>query len=81
MISPRRFPPSVTPRALDRKSAAAYCALSPNSFDKAVAAGEFPAAIRYDSVRKLVWDRVALDKAFDNLADSGELSGGCDDWD
>lgn len=46
-------------RMLDRKEAASYCGLSPNSFDKYI---EVP-PLRFGK-RKL-WDRVALDRYLD----------------
>jgi predicted DNA-binding transcriptional regulator AlpA len=42
---------------INREQAAALVGVSPNTFDKMVAAGEMPAPIRYRSVRRKVWKR------------------------
>ena len=50
----------LVPRMLDRKEAAVYCGLSPNSFDKYVEVEP----VRFGPKRKL-WDKVALDRWLD----------------
>ena len=55
-------------RGLRRPLAAAYIGVSPTKFDEMVADGRMPNPIRIDGC--VIWDRVALDNAFDTLADN-----------
>jgi predicted DNA-binding transcriptional regulator AlpA len=64
------LPPSLPPRGLCREAAAAYIGVSASKFDDMVKDGRMPAPIPVDARR--IWDRVALDHAFDALAASGE---------
>lgn len=66
---PRRhhLPPNIPPRGLARDQAAAYCGVSGPTFDIAVDAGVMPPAARCFGSR-LVWDRKALDLAWDRLS-------------
>lgn len=54
------------PRGLRRLLAAAYVGVSPNHWDAMVADGRMPAPKRFDN--RTVWDKVAVDLAFDMLA-------------
>jgi len=56
------LPAGIQPRGLTREAAAAYIGLLPDEFDRAVASGEMPKANMYG-----VWDRLAVDAAFDAL--------------
>lgn len=58
------------PRGLRREDAARYVGLSPSKFDQLVADGRMPAPRQVDGCR--VWDRTALDAAFDDLPYVGE---------
>lgn len=55
----------VEPRGLQREVAARYVGISPTKFDELVADGRMPAPKLID--RRKVWDRRALDEAFDAL--------------
>ena len=71
--APRRhsaLPPTLAPRGLSRVEAAAYIGLSTSKFDELVGAGTMPKP-KTVGTRKL-WDRHALDAAFDALPDEGE---------
>lgn len=59
-------------RGLSRAQAAAYIGVSPSLFDKLVDDGRMPLAKRINS--RTIWDRLALDKAFDRLP-----GGSCED--
>lgn len=61
------LPPSLPPRGLDRAEAAAYVGVGTSLFDRLVGDGRMPAPKRIDG--RLVWDRRALDAAFDALPD------------
>lgn len=54
------------PRGLRRLLAAAYIGVSPNHFDVMVYDGRMPQPKRFDN--RTVWDKVAVDLAFDVLA-------------
>jgi hypothetical protein len=56
------------PRGLRRLDAAAYIGVSPSKFDDWVLRGLMPSPKRQDGV--VVWDRFALDLAFDVLPDN-----------
>lgn len=64
----RRLIP-LAPRGLQRESAAQYIGVSTSKFDDMVRDGRMPPAKRID--RRLVWDRHALDDAFDRLPSDG----------
>jgi hypothetical protein len=66
------LPPSLPPRGLCREAAARYIGVSPTKFDELVADGRMPDAKRIDS--RKVWDRTALDLAFDALPGDGEVN-------
>lgn len=68
-------PLSYPPRGLSRTAAARYLSISPSKFDELVKDGRMPAPKRIDA--RVVWDRQALDLAFEALpGDSEEV----DDW-
>jgi len=53
------------PRGLSRRVSAAYIGISPSLFDDLVRDGRMPRPIRINS--RVVWDRYAIDEAFDAL--------------
>lgn len=57
--------PPPTRRGLSRVEAADYLSISPSLFDRLVEDGRMPAPKEIE--RRLVWDRVALDAAFEAL--------------
>jgi hypothetical protein len=57
-------------RGLKRGDAARYVGVSPTKFDELVADGRMPCPLAIDARR--VWDRVALDAAFDALGAADE---------
>lgn len=56
---------AIEPRGLSREEAANYAGVSPTLFDAMVADGRMPRPVRIN--RRVVWDRLAVDKAFDAL--------------
>lgn len=56
---------AIAPRGLRREEAAAYIGLSARKFDELVTDGRMPQPKTIDGCR--VWDRLRLDKAFDDL--------------
>ena len=68
------LPASLPPRGLSRVQAAEYVGVSPSTFDKMVAEGEMPSPKRIGA--RTVWDRKALDCAFDAFDDGGD-----NEWD
>jgi hypothetical protein len=64
------LPLSLPPRGLSRVMAAYYLNLSPGKFDQLVADGRMPPPKRVDG--RKIWDRLAIDAAFDSLPDDGE---------
>lgn len=76
------LPPSLPPRGLQREVAAAYVGISATKFDQLVQEGRMPQPKRVDG--RKVWDRHALDLAFDALPDDGPgggPGGPSSDWD
>ncbi|WGD29861.1 hypothetical protein AncyloWKF20_19240 [Ancylobacter sp. WKF20] len=78
MVEPRArraeiLPPSLPPRGLSRVVAAAYIGISPPLFDEMVRDGRMPSPKLINS--RIVWDRVALDRAFEALP---QRDSGCD---
>jgi predicted DNA-binding transcriptional regulator AlpA len=61
------LPASLPPRGLSRVQAAAYIGVSTTLFDEMVEDGRMPKAKRINA--RTVWDRKALDLAFDALPD------------
>jgi predicted DNA-binding transcriptional regulator AlpA len=65
------LPLSLPPRGLDRVRASQYVGVSVTTFDKMVVDGRMPIPKRIDS--RKVWDKIALDAAFDCLPEDGEI--------
>lgn len=73
------LPPSLPPRGLSRVVAAAYVGISPPLFDEMVLDGRMPSPKIINS--RIVWDRVALDRAFDALPQrAGNADPDTDGW-
>lgn len=70
------LPPSLSPRGLSREAAAQYVGVGVGMFDRLVKGGRMPRPIRIGG--RKVWDRCALDRAFDAL--SGTVAGEPDHW-
>lgn len=56
----------IRPRLLSREEASAYVGLSPNAFEREVAAGTFPAPVQLAQVRRRLWDIKAIDASIDH---------------
>lgn len=67
----------VKPRLLNRHEASLYVGLSPNTFDRQVAAGTFPAPFPLTGLRRRLWDVRALDAAIDRVMG---IKAKDDDW-
>jgi predicted DNA-binding transcriptional regulator AlpA len=67
---------SLAPRGLSRGQAAAYIGVGVTKFDQMVDDGRMPRPKRIDG--RLVWDRVKLDEAFEELDDD---RGPKNEWD
>jgi excisionase family DNA binding protein len=73
------LPLSLPPRGLAREQAAAYVGISVGTFDQMVDDGRMPAPKVIN--RRQVWDRHALDLAFDALPDKpGRAADAEDVW-
>jgi predicted DNA-binding transcriptional regulator AlpA len=70
------LPANLPPRGLHREAAAQYIGISPGKFDEMIVDGRMPKAVQIDG--RKVWDRRALDLAFDAL---GETIGVSNPWD
>jgi len=70
------LPPTLAPRGLQRDAAAGYVGCGPTKFDEMVRDGRMPQPKRIDG--RKVWDRMALDMAFEALPDADEPA---NDWD
>ncbi|HTK34704.1 MAG TPA: XRE family transcriptional regulator [Caulobacteraceae bacterium] len=66
------LPPSLPPRGLCREAAARYVGVSPTKFDEMVDDGRMPTPKRVDA--RKIWDRSALDFAFDALPQEEEAN-------
>jgi predicted DNA-binding transcriptional regulator AlpA len=66
------LPVNLPPRGLAREAAAQYIGISPSKFDEMIADGRMPKPVRIDS--RTLWDRQALDRAFDALGESVEAA-------
>jgi predicted DNA-binding transcriptional regulator AlpA len=66
------LPVGTLPRGLCREAAARYVGISPTKFDEMIEDGRMPGPKKIDSRR--VWDRSALDTAFDELPGDGEIN-------
>ncbi len=71
------LPPNLPPRGLNRVAAAEYVGVGVTKFDELVASARMPAPVRLDGRR--IWDRRALDRAFDALG--GQVSSDRNEWD
>jgi predicted DNA-binding transcriptional regulator AlpA len=69
------LPRSLAPRGLSRAQAAEYIGVGVTKFDEMVGDGRMPRPKRIDG--RNVWDRKALDAAFDELDDDA----GSNEWD
>lgn len=67
-------------RLLSRVEAAAYCGVSPTTFDTLVAERLMPRPKRLRA--RILWDVRQLDSAIEDLPGGEEnaVSGACDDW-
>jgi hypothetical protein len=72
-----RLPPALTPRGLRREAAAGYIGVGVTLFDQLVSDGRMPQPKLVNSIR--VWDRLALDAAFESLPSSAEPE--TNEWD
>lgn len=63
------LPPSLAPRGLSRVQAAEYVGVSPTKYDQMVVAGLMPRPKRLGG--RVVYDRLAIDRAFQALPDDG----------
>lgn len=66
-------PRHVEPRGLRREMAAAYVGVSATKFEEWVSQGLMPKPKRQDGC--VIWDRFALDAAFDELPSEGQVVG------
>jgi excisionase family DNA binding protein len=74
------LPLSLPPRGLSRVEAARYVGISPTTFDELIKEGLMPGPKRLRG--RTVWDRKALDEAFESLPTEGTAnSGGVNPWD
>lgn len=71
------LPLSLPPRGLNRVRAAQYVGISVGTFDKMVADGRMPVPKRIDA--RKVWDKIALDMAFEALPEDGQDA--LNEWD
>ena len=69
----RGGPQALVPRGLRHDEAAAFCGLTIAAFDAEVAAGRLPGPVFPDR-RPRVWDRLALERAFDSLSKTSKSS-------
>jgi predicted DNA-binding transcriptional regulator AlpA len=72
--APKRQP-RFLPRGMSRVEAAQYIGVSPSLFDAMVRDGRMPGPKRINT--RTVWDRFALDQAFEALPDRDD----CNPWD
>ncbi len=63
------LPANLTPRGLCRVAAAQYVGISTGMFDEMVTDGRMPPPKRINA--RKVWDRAAIDSAFEALPDDG----------
>lgn len=70
---PDNWPPGALPRVMDRELASYYCNVSPNTFDRLVAAGKLPLPRPVDGTSRKGWDLRQLDRAIDHWFPEGNL--------
>ena len=68
--------PLYPPRGMSRTEAAAYIGISASLFDQMVQDGRMPVPKLINS--RTVWDRIALDRAFDQLPNRDQAAD--DEW-
>jgi predicted DNA-binding transcriptional regulator AlpA len=73
------LPPMLAPRLLSRLAASEYACVSPNTFDKMVAAGALPRPRKLVGKRK-AWDVRELDQSIDALPHDGIEISDDDGW-
>ncbi len=71
MTEKRPDPNGYPPRGLDRDAAARWIGVGTTKFDEMVDDGRMPRPKRIDGRR--VWDRYALDMAFSELPEDGNM--------
>lgn len=72
------LPAGALPRGLSKLQAAVYVGVSLSKFDEMVEDRRMPRPKRID--RRLIWDRAAIDDAFDALPVDGEDVAGDNLW-
>lgn len=73
------LPSGLAPRGLSRQLAAAYIGIGTTKFDEMVADGRMPKPKRVDG--RVLWDRFALDGAFEALPTDGQADQEENPWD
>ena len=73
MSRQKALPSNLPPRGLSREQAAEFCGMGPDLFDRQVQAGKLPLGIKFGG--RVVWDRAALEYAFDRLSGISEPEG------
>jgi predicted DNA-binding transcriptional regulator AlpA len=76
-MAERRLPIGMTPRLLSRNEAATYCGMSPDEFGRRIATKVRPLDL---GMRKLLWDRKALDRWLDELSGLVQPVRPFDEW-
>jgi predicted DNA-binding transcriptional regulator AlpA len=71
------LPPNLPPRGLNREAAAQYIGIGVGMFDRMVNGRRLPQPIRIGG--RKVWDRFALDDAFDALGGARSTKTGWED--
>jgi predicted DNA-binding transcriptional regulator AlpA len=72
------LPPNLPPRGLNREAAAQYIGIGVGMFDRMVKGGRMPRPIRFGG--RKVWDRCALDEAFDAFGGAQRTKTGWEDF-
>lgn len=70
-MTTRPDPIAWVPRGLSREEAARYVGVGPTKFDELVADRRMPRPKRIDG--RVVWDRLALDAAFSEIGEPGNV--------
>lgn len=77
MSRPAPLPPTLAPRGLSREESAGYIGISPRLFDEMVSDGRMPKPKRINA--RVIWDRLALDRAFSALPNADGKGDDVDD--
>lgn len=77
--SVHRLPSNLTPRGLRREAAAGYIGISASFFDQLVTEGRMPLPKLVNRVK--IWDRLALDAAFELLPSGDDGEPAENEWD